>query len=151
VKRMRKNKKKYFSMSADAAVGVAGGAGQAVVSLEIPAGRVYEVWNIMAAYYSSVSLAGRLNVVQSTTAAVGGTDIIKAVLNFDPVTVAGPLGVACSKHWAGKKQPLCVIDNREGVVSVYLNIEIPIFVAIALVADAVTQEYAVTLNGLWST
>ena len=148
---MRKNVKTYFSMEADIHPGTAGGAGQAVVSLEIVAGRIYEVWNIIAAYLSTASLAGRLNILQSTTAAVGGVDVLKAVVVFDPVTVAGPLGVAVSKHYVGKEQPICVVDNREGAVSVYLNIEVPIFVAIALVADAVTQEYAVSLNGLYYT
>jgi hypothetical protein len=147
---MKKNRKKFWSISADIQPGLAAAANQAVVSLEIPAGYIYEVWNFIAAYYSSAHLAGRLNIVQSTTAAIGGTDILKAVVNFDPYRAVA-LGVAESKHLKGEIEPLCVVDNRDGVASVYLNVEIPQFVAIALVANAITQEYAVTVNGLYGT
>lgn len=139
--------KNAFSMMKDAQVGTAAAANEAMVSLEVEAGTVLIIFNITASYYSSASLAGRLNVVQSTTAAVGGTDILKEAIMFDPVKAAGPLGVAQSKQIEGKN-PLFIIDNKSGSASVFLNVEIPQFVALALVANAVTQEYSIALNGV---
>jgi len=139
--------KNAFSMMKDAQVGTAAAANEAMVSLEVEAGTVLLIFTITASYYSSASLAGRLNIVQSTTAAVGGTDILKEAIMFDPVIAAGPLGVAQSKLIEGKN-PLFIIDNKSGAASVFLNVEIPQFVALALVANAVTQEYSIALNGV---
>ena len=119
-----------------------------MLSIEVPAGSVFMIWNIFAAYYSSASLAGRLNIIKSTTAAIGGVDEILIPIMFDPVKEAGPLGVAESKHLKGEKSPLAIVDNRSGLVSIYLNIEIPQFVGLALIANAATQEYSVSINGV---
>lgn len=139
--------KNAFSMMKDAQVGTAAAANEAMVSLEVEAGTVLIVFNIVASYYSSASLAGRLNIVQSTTAAVGGTDILKYVIMFDPAA-ATAAGVAESKSIQGDKAPLFIIDNKSGSSSVFLNIEMPQFVGLALVANAITQEYSIAIDGV---
>jgi hypothetical protein len=139
--------KHYFEESAESVVGAAGGAGQTILSIPVPIGAVFMVFNIIASYYSSASLAGRMVIYQSTTAAVGGVDILLADIMFDPAA-ATAAGVAESKTLKGDKAPLFIVDNKEGAAIVYLNIEMPIFVGGALVADAVTQEYTVAINGV---
>ena len=129
-------------------VGGAAAANEAMISIEVPAGAVFVIMNIIASYYSSASLAGRLVVFQSTTAAVGGTDILLASIMFDPPVAAGPLGVAVSKFLKGEKAPIAIVDNKAGSSSVYLNVEIPQFVGLALVANAATQEYSCIINGV---
>ena len=141
----------WFQESVESQAGAATLAtNEAMISIEVPAGAVFIIMNIIATYFSTISLDGRLVVYQSTTAAVGGTNVLLADIPFSTVKAAGPLGTTDAKHLKGEQAPVAIVDNKAGSVSVYLNIEIPAFVSDAtqaIVANAITQVYSCAING----
>jgi len=133
-------------------IGAAGGADQAILSKEVEAGHCLVIFDIVASLYESASLSGRIQIVDSTTAAVAGTDIELMTILLETVQDAGPLGLVETKHLANPSgAPLIIIDNRAGSVSKFLNAEMCKFVGGSLVGDAVTKNYSVSWSGVYLT
>lgn len=141
--------KYWFEKNIINIVGAAGGVKQSLFSQAVLTGEVLMVFNIEASLYESASLAGMIHLIESTTAAIGGTDVIKDTIALDPAKAVGPLGVVAQYQAHSKGgAPLFIIDNKEGSSTIYFNAELPIVVGGALPADAATKNYSLSVNGI---
>jgi len=140
--------KDWYAGAALNIVGAAGGADQAILSKEVEAGQCLMIFDIVASLYESASLAGRIQIVDSTTAAVAGTDIELMTILLDPVEDTA-IGTSITKKFSSESgAPLIIIDNIDGTVSKFLNAEMCEFVGGSLVGDAATKNYSVSWSGV---